>query len=103
MSKLNLFKTTMLALACAATVLTTLPALADDIKANAGTTFTLVPTEFDANGNPTKFTHTVDGVVRVSLLGRCTVHFDVVGVPRPDGTFTGVGTLRITSADGQTT
>jgi hypothetical protein len=103
MSQLNLFKTIILALTCAATLLTTAPARADELKAHAGTTFTLIPVEFDNHGNPTKFTHTVDGVVRVSQIGNCTVHFDVVVVPHPDGTFTGVATFRITSADGQTT
>jgi hypothetical protein len=62
-----------------------------------------MPIEFDAQGNPIKFSHTVDGVVRLSLLGNCTVHFDVIAVPRPDGTFGLLGTVQITSADGKVT
>jgi hypothetical protein len=112
MIKLNLFKSITLALGCAALAVTTIPVQADRpdhpwrhhvITAHAGNTFTLVPVEFDANNNPIKFTHTVDGVVRVSLLGNCTVHFDVIAVPRPDGTFGLSGTVQITSANGDTT
>jgi len=99
----NLFKVFALALTCAALAMTAAPAEARLVKAHAGTTFTLTPVEFDPSGNPTKFTHTVDGVVRVSSLGNCTVHFDVIGVPRPDGTFALTGSVQITSADGQTT
>src|SRR2546422_5499403 len=97
MFKLNLFKSIALALGCAALATTTLPAEARDIRAHAGTTFTLTPVEFDAKGNPTKFTHTVDGVVRVSSLGNCIFHGDVMAVPQPDGSFTLAGTFRITS------
>lgn len=71
------------------------------IKAYAGTTFILTPVP----ERPTEFPHTVDGVVRVSLLGNCTVHFDVL-MFAPKTTkdpFTLLGTLRITSADGTTT
>lgn len=99
----KLFKTLALAMTFAAVAMTTVPAEAAVIQAHAGTTFTLTPVEFDQQGNPTKFSHTVDGVVRVSLLGNCTGHFDIVAVPRPDGTFGLAGTLQITSADGQTT
>jgi hypothetical protein len=113
MKKPNLFKIVALALGCAALAATTIPSKADRlgdrgprahlVNAHAGTTFTpLTPIDFDAQGNPTKFSHTVDGVVRVSLLGNCTVHFDVVAMPRPDGTFALAGTLQITAADGQT-
>lgn len=107
MKTFNLFKAITLSLACAALAMTTItPAEAGVIKAHAGTTFVLTPEAFDANnGNPTLFTHTVDGVVRVSLLGNCTVHFDViVGAPKTaTDPFTLVGTCRITSADGATT
>ena len=106
MKTFNLFKAITLALACAALAMTTTtPAEAGVIKAHAGTTFVLTPVAFDANGIPTKYTHTVDGVVRVSLLGNCTVHFDViVGAPKTaTDPFTLVGTCRITSADGATT
>jgi hypothetical protein len=102
MKQRSLFKLTALALGCATLAMTTLPAQARDIRAHAGTTFDLLPVEFDANGNPTKFTHTIDGVVRVSSLGNCTFHGDVVGFPRPDGSFELTGTGRITTADGAT-
>jgi hypothetical protein len=100
MKILTLFKTFTLALGCAALAMTTIPAEARDIRAHAGTTFDLIPVEFDANGKPTKFTHTVDGVVRVSLLGNCTFHADVIAIPNPDGSFSLSGTFRITSAKG---
>lgn len=104
MKSLNLFNKLSLVLACAALAMTTVPAEARLIKAHAGTTFTpLAPIEFDAQGNPTKFSHSVDGIVRVSSLGNCTVHFDVIAVPRPDGTFGLIGTMQIITADGQTT
>ena len=97
----HLFKSLTMALSFAAVAMTTVPAEARLIKAHAGTTFINAPVEFDPSGNPTKFSHTVDGVVRVSGLGNCGVHVDVIGVPRPDGTFALSGTFRITSADGQ--
>ena len=103
MTKLNLFKSIALTLGCAELIMISTPAEAGAIKAHAGTTFTLTPVEF-TNGIPAKFTHTVDGVVRVSLLGNCTVHADVVAVPSPDfSSFSLTGTFRITSADGNTT
>jgi hypothetical protein len=71
------------------------------IKAHAGTTFVLLPVP----GSSTEFTHTVDGVVRVSLLGNCTVHFDVrVTAPKTaTDPFTLKGKVKITSADTLTT
>ena len=95
----------MLVLGCAALAMTTTPVNAGVIKAHAGTTFNLTPVAFDANGNPTMFTHTVDGVVRVSVLGNCTFHADViVGAPKTaQDPFTLAGTCRITSADGSAT
>lgn len=99
----NLFKTLALVVACAALAMTTVPAEARLIKAHAGTTFTLTPSEFDSSGNPTKFSHTVDGVVSVSSLGNCTFHADVIGLPRPDGSLSLTGTGWITTADGATT
>ena len=99
----NLLKSIALTLVCAAFAMSAHPADAGVLKGNAGTTFTLIPVEFDAKGNPTKFTHTVDGVVRVFELGNCTVHFDVIAILRPDGSFSGSGTIRITTADGATT
>jgi len=105
MKMFNLLKATTLALACIALAMTTTPADGGVIKAHAGTTFVLTPVEFDEPGNPTKYTHTVDGVVRVSLLGNCTAHFDViVGAPKTaTDPFTLAGTCRLTSADGATT
>jgi hypothetical protein len=114
MKQHNIIKAIALTLGCAALAVTALPSKADRsdnrgprahlVQAHAGTTFTpLAPIEFDAQGNPIKFNHTVDGVVRVSLLGNCTVHLDVIAVPRPDGTFGLSGTGQITSADGHTT
>jgi hypothetical protein len=100
---LNILKSMIVLTALAVTTAST-PVQARDIKANAGTTFTLVPVEFDpGTGAPTKFTHTVDGVVRVSLMGNCTVHADVIGLPHPDGSFALSGAFRITSEDGNTT
>jgi hypothetical protein len=103
MKALNLFKSIVLALGCAMLAMTTTPADAGVLKGHAGTTFDLIPVTFDQNGNPTKFTHTVDGVVRVFEIGNCTFHADVIAVPRPDGTFTLSGTFLITSANGATT
>jgi hypothetical protein len=103
--KLNLFKSIALAFACAALAFATPCANAGVIKGHAGTTFNLTPVSFDSNGNPTKFTHTVDGVVRVFELGNCTFHADVIVFP-PKTTadpFILVGTFRITTADGATT
>ena len=101
MTILNVFKKFSLAFVFIA--LTAAPALAGVLKGHAGTTFDLIPVEFDSNGRPTKFTHTVDGVVRIFELGNCTVHADVIAVPQPDGSFTATGTFRITSSDGATT
>src|ERR1051326_1650436 len=78
MNTLKQFKGISLLLACAALAMTTAPANAGVVKAHAGTTFDLTPVAFDANGNPTKFTHTVDGLLRVSVLGNCTFHADVI-------------------------
>jgi hypothetical protein len=56
------------------------------MTANAGTRFTLVP-----NGTGA-FTHTVDGLAQVSVIGDCLVHFDVVAEPQPTGEWKGTGT-----------
>jgi len=105
MTKLNLFKLMTLALGCAALAMTTVPAQAGVVKGHAGTTFTLTPVTFDTSGNPTKFTHTVDGVVRVFEIGNCTFHADVIVLPpKPNTTdpWLLAGTFRITSANGAT-
>src|SRR5256886_17665752 len=81
MFKLNLFKSIALVVGCAALAMTTVPAQAGVVKGHAGTTFTLTPVTFDTSGNPTKFTHTVDGVVRVFEIGNCTFHADVIVLP----------------------
>src|SRR5258705_9597807 len=73
MTKLSRFKSLGLALGCVALILTGNSISAADIRANGGTTFDLLPT-----ADPGVFTHTMDGVVQVSLLGNCTVHADVV-------------------------
>src|SRR6266699_2445167 len=73
MTNLSIFKSLGLALGCAALVLTSNSISAADIRVNAGTTFDLIPT-----ADPSVFTHTVDGIAQVSLLGNCTVHADVV-------------------------
>jgi hypothetical protein len=103
MKTLNLFKSIALALSCAVLSMTTTPAQAGVLKGHAGTTFLLIPATFDQNGNPTSFTHTVDGVVRVFEIGNCTFHADVIAVPHPDGSFSLSGTFLITSANGATT
>jgi hypothetical protein len=112
MKNLTPFRLVALALAGAALAIVTFPALGDRsgdrghrghlINAHGGTTFALTPVEFDASGNPTKFSHTVNGVVRVSLLGNCAFQADIPAVPHRDGTFSLAGTFRITSADGET-
>lgn len=113
MSNIDPFKSIVLALGCAAWAVSSIPAQANLpgwqgpeylIKAHAGTTFTpLTPLEFDAAGNPTKFSHAVEGVVRVSSLGNCAVTFDVIAVPASPTSFNLTGTCRITSADGRAT
>ena len=100
MTRFSLFKGLGLALGCAALALTTNSISAADIRANGGTTWTLEPT-----ADPSLFTHTVDGIVQVSLLGNCTVHADVIvhfpanpsQPPSLNGSFT------FTTADGATT
>jgi len=103
MKKLNLFKSITLALACAALAMTNLPAQAGVVKGHAGTTFVLIPVEFGPTGVPTKYTHTVDGVVRVFELGNCTFHADVIITQAtPNDPFILTGTFLITTADGKT-
>jgi hypothetical protein len=101
MSKLNLFKSIALALGCAALAVFTTSTQADPIKANAGTTFVLSPVP----GHPEQLTHSIDGVVRVTIMGNSTFHGDVlIYLPTAPGKPYGlVGTCRFTSADGATT
>jgi hypothetical protein len=100
MKILKQFKAITLALGCVALAMTTIPANADVVQGHAGTTFIQTPVEI-VNGIA-QVHHIWDGVVRVSLLGNCTVHGDVVAIPRPDGTYSLAGTCRITSANGGT-
>ena len=103
MNKLTPFKSIMLALGCATLVLITIPAEAAAVKGHAGTTFDLKAVEFDSSGHATKFTHTVDGVVRVSGLGNCTFHADVIVTQAsPNDPYILAGTFLITTADGTT-
>jgi len=104
MTKVNLFKSIALALGCAALAMTNLPAQAGVVKGHAGTTFDLNPIEFGPGGVPTKYTHTVDGVVRVFELGNCTFHADVIITQAtPNDPFVLTGKFLITTADGTTT
>jgi hypothetical protein len=75
---------------------------AQEFFANAGTTFILVPIP---STSPAQNTHTVDGVVEVSPLGACTVHFDLVvtSTTSPTKPYTVTGTQTITTADGSST
>jgi len=100
----NLFKNILLAIACATLATATVPVQAGVLKGHAGTTFVLTPVEFNSAGVPTKYTHTVDGVVRVFEIGNCTFHADViVFAPKtPTDPFILVGTFQITTADGST-
>lgn len=78
---------------------TTLPPNAAALRANGGTTWTLAPTT-----DPSVFTHTVDGITQVSLLGNCTFHADVV-VQFPaaaDQPIALTGSAVFTAADGTT-
>ena len=70
------------------------------ITANAGSTFTLLP-----SGTPGVLNHTVDGVVQLSVLGNCTFHADVKAyLPTAAGEpFVLTGTAIFTSADGSAT
>src|SRR5262245_62408101 len=100
MTKFSLFKQFSPALVFAALILTGNSTHAADIRVNAGTTWILGPT-----ADPAVLTHTVDGIVQVSLLGNCTFHADVlVGLPAgPGQPYTLSGTFTFTSADGTTT
>jgi hypothetical protein len=103
MRKLNVLRLITLVFACATLAMTMLPAQAGVVKGHAGTTFDLTPVAFDATGRPTKYTHTVDGVVRIFELGNCTFHADVIITQaNANDPFVLTGTFRITTADGNT-
>ena len=89
-----------LALGCAALVFGGTSASAGEFSAFAGTTFILVPVP---NTSPQQYTHTVDGVVQVSPLGACTVHFDLLVKPTSNAKrpYTVEGTQTIATVDGK--
>jgi hypothetical protein len=97
----KLFKHFALLLACSTLALANIPVQAAGVKGHAGTTFNLTPIEFGPTGVPTKYTHIVDGVVRVFELGNCTFHADVI-ITQANSTapFILTGTFLITTADG---
>src|SRR5215471_16226464 len=99
MQKMSLFKAVNTALSCATLFVGATFASAEEFSAFAGTTFILVPVPFTS---PQQFTHTVDGVVEVSPLGDCTVHFDLVVTATGDSErpYKVDGTQTITTADG---
>ena len=100
MKSLNLFKKLGMAIVCAVLMFASNSATAADIRANAGTTFTLTSTT-----DPSVFTHEINGVAQVSLLGKCTFHGDVVGrFPATAGQPIALtGNFTFTTADGATT
>lgn len=97
MSYPSFFKKTGLAILGAAMVLAVNSGTAADIRANGGTTFNLLPT-----ADPGVFTHTVDGLAQVSLVGNCAFHADVLArFPAVAGQPVALsGTFTFTSADG---
>jgi len=100
MTRFSLSKGLGLVLGCAALLITSNSISAADIRANAGTTWTLSPTT-----DPNVFTHTVDGIAEVSRLGNCTFHGDVVALlpTSPGQSIALKGSFTFTSADGATT
>jgi len=100
MRTLNPFRIIALALACATLAMTVAPTHAAVIRAHGGNTFELLPTP-----TPGVLAHPLDGVARVSVLGNCAFHGDVlVQAPAaPDQPFVLKGTWRFTSTDGTTT
>jgi len=100
MTKPSVLKTLQFALGCAALIFISSSANAENIRVNAGTTWTLAPTT-----NPNVFTHAVDGIAQVSLLGNCTFHGDVlVRFPTgPGQPITLTGSFTFTTTDGATT
>ena len=108
MKKHNVVKSLALALGSAALLWGTINLPASDtlsrnaaaLRANGGTTFDLLPTAV-----PGVFTHTVNGIAQVSLLGNCSVHADVIVQfsTNPDEPAILNGSLTFTTADGATT
>jgi len=103
MRKMSLSKILGLALGCTVLVFGATSASAGEFSANAGTTFILVPVPKTNPTGPQLFTHTVDGVVEVSPLGDCTVHFDLIVTATGDAKrpYTVAGSQTITTADGK--
>ncbi len=104
MKSSTLTRSLLLAASCVTFALTAQPAAARDVRGHAGTTFVLQPVEFDQTGFPTRYTHAVDGVVRVSGLGNCTFHADVIITQAtPTSPMVLAGPFLITTADGGST
>ncbi len=99
MKNLSLSKVLGCAIGAAGLLLSNVSASAAEIYASAGTTFVLTQTAT----NKSVFTHSVDGVVQVSHLGNCTVHFDVLVTAVYSDLFGLKGTLTITNATGAST
>jgi hypothetical protein len=97
MATFGLTKVLGLALGGAVLVLGGISASAEAFHGNGGTAFVMTPL------TPTTYHHVVDGVVRISLLGDCTIHGDVI-VKVPTATdpthWPMVGTITFTTADG---
>ena len=99
MKRLSIYNTLGVALGCAALIQGGICANADEFRAHGGTSFVLHPTA------PGVYSHTVDGVVRVSGLGDCTFHAEVLVTATPSGDFVftdnaGDKTFTFTTVDG---
>src|SRR5262245_2729421 len=77
---MRIFKLLPLMAALSSTLLMAGPHPNGLMTANAGTRFTLGPSD-----QPGVLKHTVDGVAQVSVIGNCLVHFDVLAYPAPPG------------------
>ena len=99
MKNLSLSKVLACAIGTAGLLLSNVAASAAELYASAGTTFVLTQTAT----NKSVFTHSVDGVVQVSHIGNCTVHFDVMVTAVYSDLFGLKGTLTITNATGAST
>src|SRR5690349_15652679 len=106
MKNINWFQRFILALTFTALVITGSSTTAADIRANAGTTFTLLP-----SANPNVLDHTVDGIVQVTFGGNTAAdgsylfHADVIATlpASADQPIALTGSFLLTSADGAST
>jgi hypothetical protein len=106
MKTIRLIKILSLALTCAALVFVSNSTMAADLRANAGTTFTLFPSNESG-----VLDHTVDGIVQLSIAGNSALsgsyifHADVVGtLPNVTGQPIALaGSFLLSSADGAST